>query len=169
VNQAVSRGCGEFWSLEEGAARARLLRGRTVLWGEGLDPEGFTPPGWLASAASVRALRAAGYRYTTDHRGVLDLVRGVRIPAFALSNRPGSAAARMGSRLMRQTARRAVARGGVVRIALHPDDRSSSQLIEATLAVVDECLQAGAQPLTYAQLVAQAAVHASSSGRDAAR
>lgn len=157
VNRAVSRGCGEFWALAEGAARARLVRGRSLLWSQGLDPVGFTPPGWLASAASVRALRSLGYRYTTSHRGVTDLVSGERHEAFALSNRPDSAAERVGSQLVRLGARRATARGGTVRIALHPEDRGSAALREATLATIAGCLEAGATPTTYAELVAQQA------------
>jgi predicted deacetylase len=154
VNQAVCRGAGEFWSLEEGAARARLLRGRTVLWGAGLDPVGFTPPGWLASPASVRALRSLGYGYTTTHRGVHDLRSGRRLTALALSNRPGSPTERLGCEVVRRAARHAVDRGQVVRIALHPDDRLRPGLREATLATIEACLQGGARSMTYAELVA---------------
>jgi predicted deacetylase len=155
VDRAVCRGCGEFWSLSEGAARVRLQRGRQVLWAQGLDPTGFTPPGWLASAASIDALRALGYRYTTSHRGVLDLVTGHRLASFPLSNRPGSPTERLGAELLRRAARRGAERGRLVRVALHPDDLDRPGLRRLTVAALAEALDRGAEPLPYAELVAR--------------
>jgi hypothetical protein len=160
VDRAVCRGCGEFWSLEEGAARTRLLRGRQVLWSQGLDPIGFTPPGWLASAASIRALRSAGYRYTTSHRGVLDLVTGARTWSFALSNRPGSPGERAGVQLLRHIAVQGVEKGRVVRVALHPDDLERPGLERATVAALAEVCERGAEAIPYAELVARRAASA---------
>lgn len=161
VDRAVCRGCGEFWSLEEGAARTRLQRGRQVLWSQGLDPVGFTPPGWLASAASLRALRGLGYRYTTSHRGVLDLVTGRRTSSFALSNRPGSAAERAGVEVLRVLTRRAATPGRVVRVALHPDDLDRPGLEDATVAALASAVDAGADAVPYAELVARRAATSS--------
>jgi hypothetical protein len=155
VNRAVCRGCGEFWSLDESEARTRLQRGRAVLWAHGLDPVGFTPPGWLASAASVRAMRSLGYRYTTSHRGVTDLVSGRRHAAFALSHRPGGAGERLGAELMRRAARRAVEQGRAVRLALHPADLARPGLREATVATISACLAEGATAVPYAEMVAR--------------
>lgn len=155
VDRTVCRGAGEFWSLEEGAARVRLQRGRQVLWSLGLDPVGFTPPGWLASAASVRALRLLGYRYTTSHRGMLDLVTGERHRGLALSNRPGGATERLGASLLGRMSAHATDRGRLVRVALHPDDRDRPGLREATLAALAECLERGARAVPYAELVAE--------------
>jgi predicted deacetylase len=162
VDRAVCRGCGEFWSLAEGAARTRLQRGRQVLWATGLDPIGFTPPGWLASAASIQALRALGYRYTTSHRGVLDLVTGRTTAAFPLSNRPGSHVERAGAQLLRRAACRAADRGRLVRVALHPDDLASPALERSTVAALAEVLDRGAEAVPYAELVARMATSAGS-------
>lgn len=155
VNRVVSRGCGEFWALDHEQARVRLQRGRTVLWDAGLDPCGFTPPGWLASNESLLALHELGYRYTTSHRGVLDLVHDERWTVPALSNRPGGRGERLGTQVMGRAARRGVARGRGARIALHPDDLDRPGLREATLTAIDACLEAGAEPVPYATLVAR--------------
>lgn len=54
---------------------------------------------------------------------------------------------------------RAAARaGGLVRIALHPDDLSRPGLRGATLAAIDEALDLGAAPATYGSLLTSAVV-----------
>lgn len=155
VGRAVARGCAEFWALDDQEARERLQRGRSVLWQAGLDPVGFTPPGWLASAATRRALRSLGYRYGTDHAGVYDLVAGRRHLTPALSSRPGGAADWIGRYTMISAARRLASLGGVVRVALHPADWHDPCLRTAALLAIDGATDAGARPCTYAELVSQ--------------
>src|SRR5262249_53188177 len=65
VGRAVARGAAEFAALDEDQAARRLAQARAVLDELGLTAHGFTPPGWLASAAAERALVRAGFRYTT--------------------------------------------------------------------------------------------------------
>ena len=49
---------------------------------------------------------------------------------------------------------RTVARmGGLIRIALHPDDLARPPLRNATLAAIDDCLAAGAVATTYGALL----------------
>jgi predicted deacetylase len=91
VGHAVARGAAEFAALDEEEAARRLAKGRAVLAGLGLSVDGFTPPGWLASPATDRALAKAGFRYTTTHRGVRDLRGGTTYRGFALSHRPSGA------------------------------------------------------------------------------
>lgn len=157
IGQVVARGCAEFWALDEQEARSRLQRGRAVLWRAGLDPIGFTPPGWLASGPTRRALRSLGYRYGTDHAGVYDLVAHRRHLTPALSSRPGGAAEWIGRRTMIAAARRLASIGGVVRVALHPADWHDPCLRTAALLAIDAALEAGARPCTYAELVTRRA------------
>ena len=154
VNAVLARGCAEFCALDEPAARDRLERGLAVLDSVGIRPVGFTPPGWLASPAAVRAMRAVGLRYTTSHLAVRDLGTGRRHRMFALSHRPGGAGEAFGARLMRQASTRWARRRTDFRIALHPQDLARPGLREAALAAVDAALAAGARPTTYARLVA---------------
>lgn len=151
VCQAVARGAAEFGALDEAQAAQRLAAGRAVLAGLGLSVDGFTPPGWLASRAANRALAAAGFRYTTSHFGVHDLGTGRMRRGFALSHRPGGGVTeRLGARMVeggaRRTARR---RGGLVRIALHPDDRGRPGLRDATMRAIESVLAAGGHATTY--------------------
>ncbi|GAA3239627.1 DUF2334 domain-containing protein [Dactylosporangium siamense] len=147
---AVARGAAEFAALDERQAAERLGHAGRVLDALGLRMAGFTPPGWLASAAAQRALAAAGYRYTTSHFGVKDLRDGRLHRGFALSHRPGGGfGERLGAALVRAGAGWASRRPGVVRIALHPDDLHRPGLRDVTLRAIEAALARGAQPVTY--------------------
>lgn len=147
---AVARGAAEFAALDERQAADRLGSAGEVLDALGLAMAGFTPPGWLASAAAQRALAAAGYRYTTNHFGVRDLRSGRLHRGFALSHRPGGGfGERLGAAIMRSGAAWASRRPGVVRVALHPDDLHRPGLRDVTLRAIEAAIAAGARPVTY--------------------
>ncbi len=150
VGRAVARGAAEFAALDEAQAGERLSAGRAVLARLGLDTTGFTPPGWLASPAADRALRAAGFRYTTSHFGVKDLRTGRLRRGFALSHRPGGGPAEwVGARLLSGYADWRAHRGGLIRIALHPDDLTRPGLRDTTLRAIEAVLATGAVATTY--------------------
>ncbi len=70
------------------------------------------------------------------------------------SLRPGGGwSERFGATMLETLARRNAARGGLVRLALHPDDLHRPGLREATLRAIDSALTAGARATTYATLV----------------
>ncbi|BCK57191.1 hypothetical protein NWFMUON74_49630 [Nocardia wallacei] len=153
IARLVARGAAEFAALDAEAAEMRLRRATTVMGELGLNSTGFTPPGWLASPAAEQSLRRAGFSHTTDHFGVRDLRSGRRIRGFALSQRPGGGGERTAARLMQTLSRRTAARGGFVRIALHPDDLHRPALREAALRAIDAALSAGANATTYAEVI----------------
>ncbi|MEN3362072.1 MAG: uncharacterized protein V7637_6054 [Mycobacteriales bacterium] len=155
--RVVARGAAEFAALDEHAAYHRLAAGRDVLTGLGLPAAGFTPPGWLQSAGTVRALRRLGFRYTTSHAGVWDLRRGGFRRAYALSHRPGGRGERLGSAMLPAAARLSATCGLPVRIALHPADLDRPGLRRSTLRAIDAALAGGVRPCTYADLFAQPA------------
>lgn len=157
VCHAIARGAAEFGALSREQAAQRLADGRAVLRQLGLTVHGFTPPGWLASAAANQALRDAGFRYTTSHFGLHDLRSGELHRGFALSHRPGGFGERLAGEMVERLARRAVARGGLLRIALHPDDLTRPKLRDITLRAIDAALAAGASPITYGALVSDGA------------
>lgn len=66
----------EFLSLADADVAERVAAGREWLERHGLPVAGFCAPGWLATAALPRALRAAGFRYLVTLRGLRDLRRG---------------------------------------------------------------------------------------------
>jgi len=134
-------------------ASPRLASGRAALAEVGLTADGFTPPGWLASPGAVTALKNHGFRYVTTHWGLRHLHDGRLNRGFALSHRPtGGPGERVGVVLLRAAARRGAARGGLVRIALHPDDLSRPRLRTETLRAIEAVLAAGGQAMTYGQL-----------------
>jgi predicted deacetylase len=171
VAQMVARGGAEFASLSQDEADARINAGLDELASIGVAPVGFHPPGLLVSPDAVRALRRSGLRYYSTHLGVHTLraaesasplpdtgsgpsegaAAELRLTAPALAHRPGRAVAeQFGSRLMTQAARRLVAEGRALRIALHPDDLARPGLREVTLRAIDDAIAAGARPTTYA-------------------
>jgi predicted deacetylase len=153
VGQAVARGAAEFAALSADEAASRLAAGRAVLAGVGLSAEGFCPPGWLASPAAITSLKTHGFRYVTTHWGLRHLHDGRLHRGFALSHRPtGGPGERVGVALLRAAARRGAARGGLVRIALHPDDLSRPALRTQTLRAIESVLAAGGRAMTYGQL-----------------
>ncbi|MGI5229818.1 DUF2334 domain-containing protein [Actinoallomurus sp. CA-142502] len=153
LGRLVARGAAEFAALDEAQAADRLARGRAVLAELGLSVRGFTPPGWLASAATDRALARAGFHYTTSHLGVLDLRSGRMRRGFALSHRPGGTGERLGAATMERWARWNAGRGGLIRVALHPDDLARPGLRDAALRAIETVLAAGGRAVTYSDVV----------------
>jgi predicted deacetylase len=159
TERAIARGAGEFAALSQQAAALRLRAGRSVLARAGLPTSGFTAPGWLHSPGTLRALKAAGFTYTTTHTGVLDLRTGRRHTGPALSHRAGGAGEALAARILIGGAHAVLRMGGLIRIALHPDDLDTPGLRVATLTAIDACLVAGATPCTYRAVVGSAAGH----------
>ncbi len=153
VNQVLARGAGEFWSLTTEHAAELLRQGLAELNGAGMDVVGFTPPGWLASPGTRRALASLGFAYWTSHLAVHDLTGGPSRRMPALSHRPGGAGERTGARLMVAAARFFARTGTPFRIALHPADLARPGLREAALEAIDLALAAGGRPVTYRSLI----------------
>ncbi|WP_242891539.1 DUF2334 domain-containing protein [Actinomadura litoris] len=153
VNQALARGAGEFWSLTANQAAGRLRAGRALLAEAGIEVTGFTPPGWLASPGTRRALAALGFTYWTSQLGVHHLPGGPVRRMPALSHRPGGRGERTGARVMTGAARAFARTRTPFRIALHPADLTRPGLRRATLAAVDAAVAAGGRAVTYETLV----------------
>ncbi|MES9536609.1 DUF2334 domain-containing protein [Actinomadura sp. NPDC000600] len=149
VNEVLARGAGEFWTLTEQQARRRLRAGLEMLADADIGVMGFTPPGWLASPGTRRALAALGFGYWTSHLAVHCLPGGPVRRMPVLSHRPGGAGERTGARLMIDAARTFSRRRMPFRIALHPADLTRPGLRRTTLAALDLALAAGARPMTY--------------------
>jgi predicted deacetylase len=128
---------GEFLTLDETAARARIERGVTRLVGLELSPVGFVPPAWLATEGGHQAVAAAGLEFSEDE-GSIRLHRAgrrVRSPVLRWSTRTrfralGSLAVARGRWTLQRRAR-------FPRLALHPQDLSHpavARSLEPTLA-----------------------------------
>ncbi|MFH5232534.1 DUF2334 domain-containing protein [Antrihabitans spumae] len=154
IGRVVARGAAEFAALNEQQAAERIAAGTQVLADLGLATRGFTPPGWLASPAANRALARAGFTHTTSHFGVTNLRTNRLRLGFALSHRPGGGwSERAAAALVVGLARKRAHGGGLVRIALHPDDLHRPGLRDASLRAIEAVVAAGAIATTYAEVV----------------
>lgn len=115
-------GEAEFLTLDNAAARARVLRGLERLRRLGLDPTGFVPPVWLAREATYQAAAEAGLRFSEDDRSVRLLPSKVRIPSPVLRWSTRTTARAWGSVAVAKARSRLQRRARVPRIALHPTD-----------------------------------------------
>jgi predicted deacetylase len=161
----AARGAGEFWTLDEDAARRRIEQGRAALRAAGLDVAGFVPPGYLASPGARDALKASGLRYWTSHFFVHDLADGSRVFAPSVSHRPAledgavSGASRRpvlertGELMIGGCSRLLPRPGSPLRLALHPDDLHRRGLRDATLRAIERVLGSGARAVTYSRLL----------------
>lgn len=147
--RVLGRGCAEFWELGEAAASRRLRAGLDHLHRLGFAPRGFTPPAWLASPGALRAIRAAGFAYTTTQWTILDLERGRRFRSFALSQRPGSALARPAATATRALAARRVRARRLLRVALHPADLEHETAADAAMHILRSARARGYTSTTY--------------------
>jgi predicted deacetylase len=177
----AARGAGEFWTLDEAAARTRLEQGLETLAGAGLSVAGFVPPGYLASPGARAALVASGLRYWTSHFFVHDLTDGSRMLAPSVSHRPALADGavsgapdrplleRTGQALIGGTSRALPRPACPLRLALHPDDLHRPGLRETTLRAIERMLGAGARATTYSRLLDRRARDAAARPTAAAR
>jgi predicted deacetylase len=128
---------GEFLTLDEPAARARIERGVTRLRALDLPPVGFVPPAWLATEGGHLAVAAAGLEFSEDEGSIRvhRAGRRVRSPVLRWSTRTsfralGSLAVARGRWTLQRRAR-------FPRLALHPQDLSHpavARSLEPTLA-----------------------------------
>lgn len=154
LGRVVARGAEEFWSLDPIRAERRVRRGLFALRDCGLEPAGFTPPGWLAPRATRDVLAGIGLQWTTDHCGVSDLGEHRRIPATAWCYRGGATETNVGAAVVRRAVRRSARWGGVVRFAVHPVDTEDRWLVDATVELIRDLIEEGAEPTTFGALTA---------------
>jgi predicted deacetylase len=148
-----TQGEGEFLTLDEPAARARITHGLDRLRALGLHPAGFVAPAWLARDATDRAAAAAGLKFTEDSTSIRLLASGERLPSPALRWSARTTLRAWGSAAV-ASARWYLQRDSTwLRLALHPQDlehRVTARSLARALERWREHQQAG----RYANLTA---------------
>lgn len=144
---------GEFQRLGYEEAYERLREGRTILARAGLDSAGFTPPAWLASRETLRALADLGFAYSTSFGSVVSPGTGARLPAPVLTFSTRSRWRRDVSRRYVPALARLVERSPVLRVAVHPGDLLHPE-IRRTLDAVLRRVVPGRRAVTYQELAA---------------
>ena len=153
VTEYYTAGEGEFYDLSEGEAQRRLTRGLEDFRAAGFAPTGFIAPAWLLGEAAERAVRNAGFSYTTRLRNFKDLKSG----------RVGDSQSLVWS--VRSGWRRQISRGWnaflaarlrkhpLVRVGLHPPDWEHAVIRRQILKLLRAML-AGRRVMTYDEWLA---------------
>lgn len=113
---------GEFLTLDEAEAGARIRRGLARLRSLGLNPVGFVPPAWLARPAGHRAAAGSGLGFSEDDRVIYLYPAGRRLRAPVVRWSGRGAARAWGSVAVARARWLLQGRTPVARIALHPQD-----------------------------------------------
>ncbi|WP_313023895.1 polysaccharide deacetylase family protein [Pseudomonas lopnurensis] len=139
---------GEFYSLDEAAARERLGQGLALFRRYDWPLHGFVAPAWLMSPGSRRALAGSGLLYTSDPRHFYLL------PDFAPITAPGlvwsarSAWRRGMSWLVSERQLRHCRQAPLLRLGLHPVDMRHDFSRRYWLELLKRLLREGRQPTT---------------------
>jgi predicted deacetylase len=115
-------GEGEFLTLDEGAARARIARGLVRLRRLGLNPTGFIPPAWLARDAVQSAVAAEGLAFTEDATSIRVLPSGERVMSPVVRWSARSPVRAWGSTAVAAARWQLQRNSAWPRLALHPQD-----------------------------------------------
>lgn len=141
---------GEFYSLSENAALARLHAGLELFQRYNWPLQGFVAPAWLMSPGTRQALRQLPLRYTSGPQHLY------RLPDFSPIAAPGlvwsarSAWRRKASRLLSLQRERRWQQAAVIRLGLHPVDMRHPDSRQYWLDTLERLLEQGRQPLTKA-------------------
>jgi len=148
ITRSYTAGEGEFLDLDYSEARQLLLRGRTAVEACGVSVSGFIAPAWLLGAEAGRAVREAGFQYTTRIATVSDLVSGTahRSRSQVWSVRSGWR--RTCSLAWNALLFRAAARAPLARIGIHPPDWDHPGIRRQVLEIVSKAV-ATRKPMTY--------------------
>lgn len=169
TTRVYTAGEGEFYDLDEPAAAERLARARADF--ARLDapaPVGFIAPAWLLGPAATRAVRAAGFRYTTRLGTVEDLVANRVTRSQSLVWSPRNAWRRAASLAWNALLARRLRGHRLLRVGVHPPDRTHpaiwcqvERLVRAALLHADDDGDGHHRtPTTYAEFVARVAAPA---------
>ncbi len=165
VNRVRTRGCAEFSSLGAEEARRRAGDALRTLVDVGTEPVGFTPPGWLASAAAMWMLRDLGFDYTTSRNAIHDLSDGRRIDVPAYCQRAASPLARPGATAVERIVRSRLGGRRPVRIALHVDDLAHPRLARSAETLLAAVAASEVVPVVYRDVVRSTRIAVGVGGR----
>ena len=158
ITQVYTADEGEFYDLSEAAAAALLARALADFSRLELPapPVGFIAPAWLLGGEAMRAVRGAGFRYTTRLGSVEEFLpnEGLRVvhsQSLVWSCR--NAWRRRVSRLWNATLARRLRGNSLVRVGLHPPDLQHAAIWEQVRELIGEALRDGRTPATYAEFI----------------
>jgi predicted deacetylase len=151
---------GEFLTLAHDAAHERMSRGLALLHRIGLDPIGFIPPAWLATAGCWSAARELGLKVGEEHRDVIHVRSGRRVPTPNLCWSGRTPFRAVVSARVVAWQRGQLAPDAVARIALHPHDLWHPATANGIRDTIQWLQSRGARAVSYVSTLNDAAVAA---------
>lgn len=142
---------GEFYSLSQAAALARLRAGIEVFHRYRWPLQGFVAPAWLMSDGTRQALRQLPLKYTSDSQHLY------RLPDFTAIDAPGlvwsarSAWRRGLSKVLSDQREQHWRHAPVIRLGVHPVDMRHGFSRNYWLQTLKRLLDEGRVPMTKAQ------------------
>jgi predicted deacetylase len=139
---------GEFYTLDEAQALARLTRGIELFARSGWPLHGFVAPAWLMSDGTREALRGLPLAYTSD------VSHFYRLPDFLPIAAPGivwsarSAWRRSLSKIYSQLREHQLRTSPIIRLGLHPVDMAHPLSRDYWLTAIRRLLEEGRHPVT---------------------
>jgi uncharacterized protein len=153
ITEYYTAGEGEFYDLSEPEARQRLDRGLEDFQAAGFHPTGFIAPAWLLGEEAERAVRGAGFSYTTRLKNFKDLESGREVVSQSLVWSVRSAWRRQVSRWWNASLATRLQGNPLARVGLHPPDWDHPAIRTQILKLVGAML-AGREVMTYDQWLA---------------
>jgi uncharacterized protein len=148
VTEHYTAGEGEFYDLPEGEAATRLENAKRDFAAAGVNPRGFIAPAWLLGGDAERAVRNAGFDYTTRLRNFKDLVTGRETASQSLVWSVRSGWRRLLSLWWNALLARRLWAAPLLRIGLHPADWQHRRIRGQALGLIRAAL-AGREVITY--------------------
>lgn len=148
VTRSYTAGEGEFYDLDEAAAGRLLAAGRAAFDACGVPYCGFIAPAWLLGPEAERAVRRAGFAYTTRIAAVSDFRSNAIRPARSLVWSVRAGWRRACSLAWNAALARATRTAPLLRVGIHPPDWDHPAIRRQILEIIGAAL-AGREAMTY--------------------
>jgi predicted deacetylase len=154
VTESYTAGEGEFYDMEEAMAFDRVTRALGEFREAGLAPVGFIAPAWLLGDDAGRAVKRAGFQYTTRLGCVEDLANGAGYQSQSLVYSVRAAWRRVTSLGWNSLLLRMLGDRPLVRVGLHPPDWKYPAIRRHALKCIARAL-AAREAITYEDWLAR--------------
>ena len=148
VTRSYTAGEGEFYDLDEAAAGRLLAAGRSAFDACGVPYCGFIAPAWLLGPAADRAVRRAGFAYTTRIAAVSDFLANRTFASRSLVWSVRAGWRRACSLAWNAALVPATRANPLVRVGIHPPDWDHPAIRRQILRIVRTEIS-GREAMTY--------------------
>lgn len=148
ITEHYTAGEGEFFDLSEPEATLRLEKAKAEFAAAGFRPTGFIAPAWLLGQDAERAVKKAGFGYTTRLKNFKDLETGQENASQSLVWSVRSGWRRQVSLWWNAWLAGRLAQAPLLRVGLHPPDWRHPEIRRQALELIRAAL-AGREVLTY--------------------